>query len=371
MAPLWLETPLVYSPHISARLGANAYLKLESLQPSQSFKYRGISHYIQRALDSRGPSVHLIVASGGNAGLAAATAAKALGLLCSVYLPKGATDNILTFFKQQGADVHQHGDVYSEALAAAKAAVESDSNAVLVPAYEDPLLWEGHSSMIEETAKQLSGVKPDAVLCSVGGGGLLGGVIQGCKKVGWDDASVIGWETTGSNCFYESVALNPGPFDKSSHVTSDNVTAIHDEKSNVKIAKLAKLTSKAASLGATSPAPEVVKMALERKGGIKCICGPDELAMQTALLFADEHKMLVELACATTLIPAYKPDLFDKLVPPHQDGSTRTVVFIVCGGYKIYLDEMLEYQQIVDESPQKEKKSWNVFCNGEEWSIGW
>ena len=61
---------------------------------------------------------------------------------------------------------------------------------ILVPAYEDPILWEGHASMIEEISKQLpGGSKPNAIFCSVGGGGLLGGVIRGCKTVGWDDGN--------------------------------------------------------------------------------------------------------------------------------------------------------------------------------------
>ena len=59
---------------------------------------------------------------------------------------------------------------------------------VLVPAYEHPTLWEGHASMIAEASRQLpGGTKPDAIFCSVGGGGLLGGVMSGCKSVGWDD----------------------------------------------------------------------------------------------------------------------------------------------------------------------------------------
>lgn len=58
----------------------------------------------------------------------------------------------------------------------------------MVPAYDEPLLWEGHGSLIPEIARQLpSGVKPDAIFCSVGGGGLAGGVMRGCKSVGWDD----------------------------------------------------------------------------------------------------------------------------------------------------------------------------------------
>lgn len=57
---------------------------------------------------------------------------------------------------------------------------------ILVPAYDHELLWEGHSSMIQEIARQLP-KRPDAIFCSIGGGGLLGGVIIGCEKQGWDD----------------------------------------------------------------------------------------------------------------------------------------------------------------------------------------
>lgn len=59
----------------------------------------------------------------------------------------------------------------------------------MVPSYDDPVLWNGHSSMVHEMSNQLPN-KPDAIFCSVGGGGLLGGLIVGCKDVGWDDG---GW----------------------------------------------------------------------------------------------------------------------------------------------------------------------------------
>lgn len=55
----------------------------------------------------------------------------------------------------------------------------------MVPAYDDENLWEGHSSMITEIFNNIP-TKPDAIFCSVGGGGLLGGLIVGCKNIGWD-----------------------------------------------------------------------------------------------------------------------------------------------------------------------------------------
>lgn len=56
----------------------------------------------------------------------------------------------------------------------------------MVPAYDEYLVWEGHSSIVLEIKSQLW-KKPNAIFCSVGGGGLLGGIIIGCKQVGWDD----------------------------------------------------------------------------------------------------------------------------------------------------------------------------------------
>lgn len=61
---------------------------------------------------------------------------------------------------------------------------------VMVPAYDHETLWEGHGSMVNEMYNQL-GSKPDAIFCSVGGAGLLGGLIVGSKDVGWDDGGHI------------------------------------------------------------------------------------------------------------------------------------------------------------------------------------
>ena len=73
--------------------------------------------------------MHLIVASGGNAGLAAAFAAQALQVKCTVYLPEGASQRILEFFKIAGAEVVMFGNYYLQALKKAEEAVKADSNA--------------------------------------------------------------------------------------------------------------------------------------------------------------------------------------------------------------------------------------------------
>ena len=75
---------------------------------------------------------------------------------------------------------------------------------------------------------------------------------------------------------------------------------------------------------------------------------------------------MVELACAVTMVPAYSKELFDKLVPLKPSGERRNILFIVCGGFKVSVSELMEYTSIAaaEQSP-----AWEVLCNGERWEI--
>jgi L-serine/L-threonine ammonia-lyase len=147
---LWRETPLIYSNHLSDRLDSHyeVYLKLEvspflksrrrllkdvyfhqTLQPAQSFKSRGISHFIRKQVELRGDTVHIICASGGNAGLAAAAASQVLGVKCTIYLPEGVDIRTRNFLTTLGAEIVVAGAVYGEALVSAEKAVTEDDNA--------------------------------------------------------------------------------------------------------------------------------------------------------------------------------------------------------------------------------------------------
>lgn len=78
--------------------------------------------------------------------------------------------------------------------------------------------------------------------------------------------------------------------------------------------------------------------------------------------------MLVELACSTTLIPAYHPTLFQNIVPNKVDGSRTTVVFIVCGGFKVSLEELAEYRTIVD-TELGNGTTWQILFDGKTLGI--
>jgi len=370
---IWIETPLIYSSHISDRLGCSAYLKLENLQPSQSFKYRGISHRLQQSKATHGPALHVFIASSGNAGLAAAVAARTLAVKCTVYLPVVVAKDTQDMLRKQGANIVLVGKIYSDALEAMYRAAEQDPHAVVLSSYDDPVLWNGHSSMVDEMNSQLP-CPPDAIFCSVGGGGLIGGILLGCRSVAWDNVPIIALETHGSNCFYHANSLNTQGFcSKIPRLSTDippeaPYTVQMNEEYQVEIPYMSELTSRAASLGATSPAPGVVYMALNHVGGVKCVCIPDELAMFAARGFADEHKFLIELACSTTLSAAYSPELFWRILDPKLELSAeekrcKTVVFVVCGGVKVTYDELSEYAGILDRAAEVESE-WKIVCNG-------
>ncbi|KAF8352351.1 tryptophan synthase beta subunit-like PLP-dependent enzyme [Amanita rubescens] len=356
---LWKETPLIFSDVLSSTLKASVYLKLENLHPSYSFKYRGVSRFVRQAKDEHGISLHAVIASGGNAGLAAACAARALGVKCTVCLPLGAAEQTLKFLRQQNAHVVVAGEIYSDALAVAKQILKQDGHAVMVPAYDDPILWEGHASIVSEISHQLS-EKPDAIFCSVGGGGLLGGLIVGCKETGWDDVPLIALETIGSDCFYHSMSLNQQRFNSTSRVLPSSVDLVHDTVHDIYLARFNSFSSRASgSLGASVPSAAVVKMALERTGGTKCVSVADELSMEACLKFADDHKLLVELACSTALVPAYKPCVFNKLVDRSgQDQDRRpVVVFVICGGFKISAAEVNNYKACLEDAGRAKTES--------------
>jgi L-serine/L-threonine ammonia-lyase len=72
---------------------------------------------------------------------------------------------------------------------------------VHVHPFDHPDIWQGHSSIVAELNHQLHGAKPDAIILSVGGGGLLNGVVEGLQAVGWGDVPVVAVETEGADSF--------------------------------------------------------------------------------------------------------------------------------------------------------------------------
>jgi threonine dehydratase len=151
------------------------WFKLEYLQHGGSFKTRGMTNRILTAAE-RGalPAAGIIAASGGNAGLAAAYAARELGVPAEVFVPVNAPPVKVAKLTKLGARVVQVGVEYAEAYAAA--VVHADvTGALFCHAYDDPDMVAGNGTVGLELREQLPDGF-DTVLVAVGGGGLIAGV---------------------------------------------------------------------------------------------------------------------------------------------------------------------------------------------------
>ena len=165
------RTPLWKLP--GAQFGvpaAEIWLKLEQLQVGGSFKARGMLHRL--LAQPIGPA-GVVVASGGNAGIATAAAARALGVPCQVFLPEVAGEAKRARLRALGAEVVLAGAVYADALQACLAR-QRETGALLTHAYDQPEVVAGAGTLAREIEEQ--GGLPDSVLVSVGGGGLIGGI---------------------------------------------------------------------------------------------------------------------------------------------------------------------------------------------------
>ncbi|WP_018348920.1 threonine/serine dehydratase [Longispora albida] len=158
-----------------AEAGADRWFKLEYLQHTGSFKARGMFNRILAAAE-RGEltAEGVIAASGGNAGLAVAYAARELGVPATVYVPRTAPEVKVAKLRALGATVVQEGSEYAEAYdAAIKQA--ADGSRLFCHAYDQPDLVAGHATLGLELLEQIPGGF-DTVLVAVGGGGLMAGV---------------------------------------------------------------------------------------------------------------------------------------------------------------------------------------------------
>ena len=292
---LQIETPLLESGAFAGKDGRNGsrkiWLKMEALQPPGSFKIRGVGFaceaYVQRGAQ------RFISSSGGNAGIAAAYAGRRLQVPVVVVVPETTTERARELIRREQADIIVHGASFQEANALALSMV-GPSDAFIHP-FDDPLLWEGHASMIDEVAR--AGVTPDAVVLSVGGGGLLCGVIEGLRRNGWRQVPVIAVETAGADSLAQAMAAG------------------------ARIA-LPAITSVATSLGARQVSEQA--FALSRQHLVTSAVVSDQAAVQACLRFMDDQRVVVEPACGASLALVY--------ADAPQLAGFKNVLVIVCGG---------------------------------------
>jgi threonine dehydratase len=163
------RTPLERSEHLSRVAGGDVLLKLECLQRTGSFKFRGAFNAL--ALAAGKGVTEVVTASAGNHGLGAAVAARLLGLRSTLFLPAGATMVKRMRVEATAGETHAVEGGYDAAHAAALRHAERTGQHYL-HAFADPDVVRGQGTVAFEITEE---VQPGTVVIPVGGGGLIAG----------------------------------------------------------------------------------------------------------------------------------------------------------------------------------------------------
>ncbi|KAJ8415514.1 hypothetical protein AAFF_G00424940 [Aldrovandia affinis] len=287
--PLHLATPLRESLPLSKLAGTPIYLKLDSSQPTGSFKIRGIGH-LCKTWAERGCE-RFVCCSGGNAGMAAAYSARQLGVPATIVVPSVTPDFTVQRLKEEGAKVLIHGNELKESIEYGQELVANNAGWVFISPYDDPLIWEGHTSLVRELEAEL----------------------EGLRRAGWGDVPIIAMETVGADSL--NAAMEKG-----------------------ELVTLPKITSVATTLGLNRVAAQTLKLASEHKVFSELVT--DQEAVMAVEYFVNDEKILVEPACGAALAAVYSNILNRLQKEGKLERELGPVVVVVCGGNNISLAQL-------------------------------
>jgi threonine dehydratase len=174
---LFPETPLQRNDHLSARYGAEIWLKREDLTPVRSYKLRGAFNAMRKVRDKAPDQGHFVCASAGNHAQGVAYACRHFGVRGTIFMPVTTPQQKIDKTRTFGGDavmIELTGDYFDQTLSAAQAFCRDQGAHFLAP-FDDLDVIEGQASVAVEIMEQL-GRAPDLVVLPVGGGGLASGV---------------------------------------------------------------------------------------------------------------------------------------------------------------------------------------------------
>jgi threonine dehydratase len=192
-------TPLQQSFALTEKVGCPVFLKIETTQPTRSFKVRGaLNRVLHLSPEERRAGV--ISASAGNHGQGVAYAARTFDLPATVYVPIGANEGKVTAMRRLGARVVAHGRTFNDANLEALR-VAATTGAAFVHAYDDPEVVAGQGTAGLELLEQLPDL--DTVICPIGGGGLISGIAT-YLKARRPEVRIVGVEPSGAAAMHAS-----------------------------------------------------------------------------------------------------------------------------------------------------------------------
>ncbi|HJZ74434.1 MAG TPA: threonine/serine dehydratase [Vicinamibacterales bacterium] len=272
IAPYIRRTPLVRSPWLSGVSGGEVWLKLESLQATNSFKSRGAFNAVIARFERSGSRRRqLVTASAGNHGRAMAAAAETFGLPLVVFTPAHAPAAKLDAIRGHGADLRADGRDYDEAERMAKAFAR-DTGAEFISPYSDQDVIDGAATVALEIFEDAPDL--DTLVVPIGGGGLISGVAEVAKSIN-SRVEVVGVELEVSHAFLASLRAG-------------------------RLVEIAAGESLADGLGGNAD-PETITFALIQRLVDRIVTvSEDDLAAALAGLVEREHLITEGAGCAAT-----------------------------------------------------------------------
>ncbi|MFV0300425.1 MAG: threonine ammonia-lyase IlvA [Paracoccus sp. (in: a-proteobacteria)] len=180
---LFEPTPLQRNDHLSAKYGADIWLKREDLTPVRSYKLRGAFNAMRKIMaggqdrGGRGGNAHFVCASAGNQAQGMAFACRHFGAKGTIFMPVTTPQQKIDKTRTFGGDsveIVLTGDYFDQTLTAAQR-FSAERDATFLAPFDAADVIEGQATVAREMLEQL-GRTPDLVVLPVGGGGLSAGV---------------------------------------------------------------------------------------------------------------------------------------------------------------------------------------------------
>jgi threonine dehydratase len=279
-------------------------LKLELFQPTRAFKVRGALNAML-TLPASARSRGVVTASAGNHGLGLAYAGAATGTAVTVVLPVDTSTARLDALRHLGGRAVLHGEDWNAADTHARSLAERDGRTLVHP-FDDPAIMAGQGTLGLELLEQLPDL--DAVVLSIGGGGLISGVASAIRQRR-PEVRILGVETAGADCMARSLAAD-------------------------RVVELERFGSIASSLGTRQTTERPLAIVRNLVESVTVVDDREALAELVRLL--DEDNLFVEPAAACTLAA-----LASGAIP---DLRGCRVAAVMCGG-NVTLAQLLAWRE--------------------------
>jgi len=294
------HTPLVPSRTFSDSLGCEIHLKCENLQKTGSFKPRGGLNRIS-TLSPEARARGVITISAGNHAQGVAYAAAKLRVPAVIVMPENAVPSKVEAARSYGAECILHGDVHAAFVKLHE--LQESRRLTLVHPFDDAMLVAGHGTVGWEIYQDLPQV--DAVVCGIGGGGLVAGIATAMRELA-PDVRIYGVEPEGAATM--SAALAAGEV-----VRLEDLDTIAD--------------------GLAPPFVGELNLAVVQSSVETVVQVSDDEIRAAMRMILERTKMLTEPAGAAALAALFEGKL------PIEPGS---VVAVVLSGGNVDLDRLQE-----------------------------